>query len=238
MTTGALLLAGAAVLVGAVVQGTIGFGLALLAAPVLALVDPRLVPAALALVVGVLNLLAVLRERAQTDWSGLRWLLVGRVPGTVVGAAVLTSLPPRAVSLGVALVVLVAVGLSAGRWRVDITPRSQVAAGFLSGVGGTATAIAGPPVALLYQHRPGAELRGTLAGFFLVGSLLTVAALVVAGELGRQDVVRAALLLPFLAVGFAVSQPLRGHVDARGLRAVVLVVAAGAALALAARSVL
>ncbi len=55
----------------------------------------------------------------------------------------------------------------------------MVLAGAASGVLGTATAIGGPPMALVWQRNTGARLRGTMSGFFLVGSVMSIAALAV-----------------------------------------------------------
>ena len=54
-------------------------------------------------------------------------------------------------------------------------------AGATSGVLGTATAIGGPPMALVWQRKSGARLRGTMSGFFLVGSVMSIAALAATG---------------------------------------------------------
>ena len=39
---------------------------------------------------------------------------------------------------------------------------------------GSITSIGGPPMALVYQHRTGPELRATLALFFVFGSSLSI----------------------------------------------------------------
>ncbi|MEC9302406.1 MAG: sulfite exporter TauE/SafE family protein, partial [Acidobacteriota bacterium] len=66
-----------AVLVGSVVQGAVGFGLALVSAPVLILIDPRFIPAPLLLASLSLILLTAYRDRQGIDLSGLRWALIG-----------------------------------------------------------------------------------------------------------------------------------------------------------------
>jgi hypothetical protein len=238
LDTGVLLLAGLAVLVGAAVQGCVGLGLGLVAAPVMALLDPTLVPATILLVTSALPLLTAVRELDDVDWSGLRFSLGGRVPGVVLGSWVVVTQPARTTAVVVAVVVLGAVVLSATTWDARPTPRALVVAGVVSGVSGTATSIGGPPVAMLYQRVSGSTLRSTMGVYFLVGNVLSVGALAVAGEIGQRELLRALALLPFLLVGFWVSGPLRGRVDGGRLRVAVLVLSAAGAVVLLVRTLL
>ena len=234
----ALLVAGLGVLAGSLVQGTVGLGLGLVAAPALALVDPTLVPGTILLVGVVLPLLTAARERGDIDWRGLGFALVGRLPGTALGAWIVATQPPGATAVLVAVVVLAAVVLSVTRWDAQPTPRALLVAGAASGVAGTTTSVGGPPVALLYARGAAARLRSTLSVYFIVGAAMSSAALLLAGELGTREVARAAALLPFLLAGFLASGRLRGRVDEVRVRAGVLVVSAAGAVVLLARTLL
>lgn len=231
-----LLLAGLAVLAGAAVQGCVGLGLGLVAAPVLALLEPSLVPATILLVTSALPLLTSARELDDVDWSGLRFALAGRLPGVVLGSWVVVTQPARTTAVVVAVVVLGAVVLSVTSWDARPTPRALLLAGAVSGVSGTATSIGGPPVALLYQHASGGTLRATMGLYFLVGNVLSGTALALAGAIGEREVLRALALLPFLVCGFLVSGPLRGRVDGGRLRAAVLALSAAGAIVLLVRT--
>jgi len=238
LDTGVLLLAGLAVLAGAVVQGCVGLGLGLVAAPAMALLEPTLVPATILLVTSVLPLLTSAREFDGVDWSGLRFALLGRLPGVVLGSWIVVTQPPRTTAVVVAVVVLGAVLLSVTSWDARPTPRALLIAGVVSGVSGTATSIGGPPVAMLYQRASGSTLRSTMGVYFLVGNVLSGAALAVAGEIGQRELLRALALLPFLLVGFWLSGPLRRRVDGGRLRVAVLVVSAAGAVVLLVRTLL
>lgn len=233
-----LLLAGLSVLVGAAVQGCVGLGLGLVAAPVMALLDPTLVPATILLVTSALPVLTSAREIADVDWRGLRFALAGRLPGIVLGSWIVVTQPARTTAVVVAVVVLGAVLLSVTSWQARPTPRALLLAGVVSGVSGTATSIGGPPVAMLYQHSRGATLRATMGVYFLVGNVLSGSALALAGEIGGREVLRALALLPFLVCGFLLSGPMRGRVDGHRLRAAVLLLSAAGALVLLARTLL
>jgi uncharacterized membrane protein YfcA len=233
-----LLIAGLVLALGGIVQGVVGFGLALVAVPVLALVAPDLLPTSLLLAVLVHTALTMVREREHVDWHGVGWAMAGRLPGTVVGVLVVDSLPQRAFFVVVGAGVLAFTVLSMISWQPRPTPRALVAAGLVSGAFGTAMAIGGPPVALLYQHEHGARIRSTLSAFFLLGALMSLAGLAVAGHLDAGDAVSAAILVPFLIAGFALSGPARRLVAGGRIRYAVVGLAGLSALVLIARSLL
>lgn len=225
-----------AVVIGATVQGTVGLGLGLVAAPVTSLTAPSLVPGVLLWLAAAYPVLTLAREWRDVDWPGLAWALPARVVGTVGGVYVVAVASPRALGVGISLMVLLGVALTVRAVKVPVTRGSLIGAGLISGVSGTATSIGGPPFALLYQRRAGAQVRATMAAYFLVGALLSLAGLALAGEADSEDAVVALALVPCLLVGFAISGPLRRHVDAGRTRNAVLLVCATSATALLVRS--
>ena len=70
---------------------------------------------------------------------------------------------------------------------------------------GTAAAIDGPPLALLYQNHRSEAIRATLATCFVLGTIMSAVALIVAGELRCEQVVFTLELLPALGVGLLAS---------------------------------
>src|SRR5882757_3556654 len=95
-----------AVLIASCLQASIGFGMGMLAAPVVALVDPSLIPGTMIMLAAVVTLAVTVRERAAVDLSGTGWALAGRVPGTIAGGLLLAVIPERALVLLIASVVL------------------------------------------------------------------------------------------------------------------------------------
>jgi uncharacterized protein len=73
------------VTLGTLVQGSIGYGMTLVAAPLLSLVDPTLVPVPLILLTPVHAVLAVARDGRHADWLGIGWATLGRLPGMGIG---------------------------------------------------------------------------------------------------------------------------------------------------------
>lgn len=227
--------AGAMVALGALIQGCAGLGMNLLAAPLLTLLDPELVPVPLLAASLVLSLLTMLREFREVDWRGTLFAVGGRIPGTVLGVLAVALLPPREFSVTVGALVLVCVLVSVISWRPRPTSHALFTAGVLGGALGTSSSIGAPPVALLYQHFGGPRIRATLAAYMLFGSFVSLSALGLAGQIGTPQVTATLLLVPFMIVGFALSGPLRRYLDRGWMRPAVLALAAGSSLLLIVR---
>jgi uncharacterized protein len=226
----AWLVSTAIVTTGAALQGSAGFGFALLSAPILGLVEPRLVPGPLIVAVTLLLALTAWRERSAVDLKGLGWVLGGRVPGTALGALALTRLGERALATALGLLVLIAVAISIRSVRLVRTPGKLWLAGLVSGLMGTTAALGGPAIAVLYQHERGELVRSTLATYFLVGAAMSMAALALVGRLGGREVVMGLGLMPGILVGFAASRWTSRWLDRGRTRTAVLLVAAIAGL--------
>lgn len=236
MSTSILVIAGLAVFVGAVVQGSVGFGLGLVAAPVLTMLDPTLMPGAIQVVNATLPLFTLAAEWRRVDWRGLGFAVLGRLPGSAIGALIVVYISVSTLGILVGIMVLAAVALTA--WAVTL-PRNGVTittAGFISGITGTATGIGGPPMALVYQSAKGPQIRATLAMFFFLSATQSLVILKVVDHLPAKALLSGALLIPFMIAGFLVSGPLRRYLDAGRVRTAILCVAAVSALALIVQS--
>lgn len=231
-----VVLLGAVAALGGFVQSVVGLGLGLLSAPVIALAEPSLVPALPLLLALVVSGGMVLGERHHVDWGALAWALPARVPGTVVGAWLVVTASDRVIGIGVAVMVLLAVAITGRRLDVPVTGGTLVGAGFTAGVAGTATSIGGPPIALLFQHRPPEVVRSTLAVFFFLGILLSLGGLLAEGAVSRDSAVLAAAMAPGVGLGLLAGGRVRGRVPRERFRAAVLAICALSATALLVRS--
>lgn len=220
------------------IQGSVGFGYALVSAPLLALIAPEMVPGPIMLSSMVLSIGAAAREHASIDRRGVTLALAGRVPGVVIGAGALACLPADTMGVVFGAIVLVAVALSLSGLRLPLTTRTLLGTGFVSGVMGTMTSIGGPPMAIVYQDARGPELRATLNTYFAFGSAMSIPALALAGHFGVQQAIDGALLLPATAIGFALSGATRSFLDRGRTRAAVLATATVSALAVVVKEIL
>jgi uncharacterized membrane protein YfcA len=227
-----------AVMVGASIQGAVGFGLGLVAAPVLALVDTEMVPGPMLFVAVPLTILLAWRERGALDWSGIKWAVFGRIPGTLLGVYAVAQLPETALVVVFSLAILVAVGLSLAGWHLRPERGTLLGAGVASGFMGTVTSIGGPPMALVYQRTEAARLRSTLAAYFMIGAAFSFFMLVVAGQFDRTDLGLGLLLVPGMVLGLVASRFLTGFLDRGYTRHAVLGFSAVSALVLLARELL
>jgi uncharacterized membrane protein YfcA len=224
-----------AIILASCMQASIGFGMGMLAAPIVAIVEPGLIPGTLIMLATMLTLLVVLREHQHIDLAGTGWALAGRIPGTIAGALLLALLPERALAIMLAGVVLAGVALTSLGWIPAPHRRNLVLAGAASGVLGTATSIGGPPMALVWQNTSGARLRGTMSGFFLVGSVMSIAVLAITGAVDHRTVVSFATLVPACFVGYALSRLVNRVLDRRRQRRVAIVISAVGAIVLIVR---
>ncbi|MCQ4198575.1 sulfite exporter TauE/SafE family protein [Streptomyces sp. NPDC058783] len=214
-----------AVVVAAFVQGSSGLGFALIVAPVAGFVDPGLVPVFVLASMIPLNLYVAWRERTSLDLRGAGWITGARLAATPAGLALLWLIPEHSLGLfvGVATVLAAVVSLAAPTFAPGRA--AYVGAGAVTGLTETATGVGGPPLALVYQHRPPAELRSTVAACFLVGEVASLLLLFATGKAAPTELGRAALLLPAIALGAWLSRLVHHRLDARRMRLFVLVFA-------------
>lgn len=220
------LIIGAVVLGSACVQGSVGFGLGMITAPVLVLLRPDLLPAALLLLATLTSLTAFLRERADVDWKLVGWGALGRLPGIVVGTTAVVLLPDEGLSLLLAVTVLAGVGFSLVGWAPEARGRNIFFASGVSGIFGTATSIGGPPIALVLRSLDPSSMRSTMSAYFTIGSILSLTGLTIGGEVRTEHLIAAATLLPFMVVGLWLSNP----VIRRANRTVLYRIAVGASV--------
>jgi uncharacterized membrane protein YfcA len=128
--------------------------------------------------------------------------------------------------------VLAAVALSLAGWTLRPDPPTLLGAGATSGFMGTVTSIGGPPMALVYQRHTGAQLRATLALFFLIGAAFSLLVLSVAGQFGTEELSLGLLLVPGMIAGFLLSRVAAHYLDRGYTRMAVLAFSTAASIAL------
>jgi uncharacterized protein len=217
---------------GAVLQATTGMGMALLSAPLLALIDPAFVPGPALCAVMALSAAVAWRERIAIDHRILRLALFGMCAGSVVGATLLAALISLDLTRIFAALILAAAFLSVAGLHPRTSRPALLIGGAASGVLGTMSGFQGPPIALVLQHETPDRLRATLCAFFAVGGVFSIAALAAAGVFGVRQIELGLELLPGVVVGFVIAPVLARRIDRRRARIAVLAISALSALAL------
>jgi uncharacterized membrane protein YfcA len=144
----------------------------------------------------------------DVDWRSLRWLFLGTLVATPIGAAVLASVPADTMRMLVSATVLTAVAVL---WRgVKLRrvpgPISACATGVVSGLLNGSAAIAGPPAILFYFASPAGVVvsRASLITYFLGTDVVAATMAAVYGLLTLEVALRAGVLLIPLVLGVSI----------------------------------
>jgi len=232
-----LLLGIVAIFAGAIVQGSTGLGLGMIAAPILLIIDPVFVPGPLLMLAMIVSFLMVIREKQSIDGPGLTVALSGRIPGTILAAFTIAAIPLALYGLIFGLMVLAAVVLSISKWKIRSSGKNLFLAGLTSGYMGTLTSIGAPPMALAYQYKPAAVIRSTLAAYFLIGSTLSIITLIIFKVFLLDHLLVGAIFVPPLLIGFKMSSYVVARMNTSLVRIAILILSGISALTLIARSI-
>jgi uncharacterized protein len=218
--------------VGSAFQAAVGLGLALLAAPLLALIDARFIPgpmlfAGIALAAGT-----AWRERTEIDRAMLFRSFIGLAIGTGIGAIALKLVDRAYLPRLFGALILFAVVISLAVHRVAVTPRSLLAGSTLSGIMGTMVGLHGPAISLVLQDTEPARVRPLLGAYFAVGYAIAVASLALLGVFGRLELDLGLALLPGVAIGYWVAPSIAKFINTAILRIAILAISSASAVLL------
>jgi uncharacterized membrane protein YfcA len=216
----------------AALQAGTGMGMALLAAPLLLLVDRSLVPGPMLCATMVLSIAVVWRERSAIDRTLLRVAFLGLAVGCVIGAITLAVLTGVNLAKVFGAIILIIVLLSVLGLHIRAATSSLLIGGVASGILGTMFGVHGPPIAIVLQHEPPDRLRGTLCAFFAVGCGISLALLAMIGTFGFSGMQLGLALLPGVAIGFACGPLLGRMLNRQRARFAVLTISTLSAVAL------
>jgi uncharacterized protein len=218
--------------IGATIQGAAGYGMALIAGPILMIIDPDFIPGPMVVAAFVLVALVIIRDRQALDFRGLKWVFFGFLLGVGLGLVVIKSFSSEQFATIFGVMILVAVVMSVIGFRFKPTKPALSVAGFMAGVMSVLTTTSGPPIALVYQDSPGKKLRATISGFFVAGTVIVVTSLFLVDKLGLHELFLALYLIPGILLGFLASTRVAKWVDQGYTRSIVLIISALSAIVL------
>lgn len=225
MGPGAIVALSSIVIVASFVQGSGGFGFALIATPIIGIVQADLLPATTLALMIPLNAYIAYRERQHIDFKGVGWVSAARIPGTVGGLILLAAIPAAGLNIVIGAATILAGLASLIVPKFEASRLGLLGAGAITGVVETATGVGGPPLAIVFQHRPAPTLRSTIAACFLIGEIVSLGLLLATGQAHPNQMLAAATLLPALIVGSAASHFVHHRIGGPRLRIAVLLFA-------------
>lgn len=220
------------------VQTTTGVGFAMVAVPMLVLVDLSYAPGPSLFVMLFLSIAMVAGSWSDVDRQGFATLFPGLFLGTIAGSRLLGMLSASAFGLVFGFIVLAALVLGRMGFAPRQSPVVNASGGFVSGLMGTISGIHGPPLAVLYQRADPARARATIAFVFVIASVLSLVSLNSAGYFGRDEALAGLALVPGLVVGFVLASTGRRFISDSVARNAMLWIAAISAITLIGKSVL
>ena len=122
------------------------------------------------------------RERHALDGVGITWISLGRFVGTFGGLGVLFLVTEQQLGLLIGISTVLAVLMTLLAPSFEPAKGAFLTVGLVTGVTETSTGVGGPPLALVYQHRPAPVLRSTVAACFLIGEVISLGVLAISGK--------------------------------------------------------
>lgn len=195
----------------AVVQAALGMSYGMVAAPLLALIDPVFVPVPTIMIGMLTSSAGAWSERESIIWPEVRAATVGRLCGILLACVVIfAAIDESQFILVFGLLTASAVAISASGWRLRLTEKSLFSMGGLSGLMGTITGVGAPPLALVYSARAAHTARPTLAAIFALGCGFSVMGLAAIGWVGTLQLLICAAMLPGMLFGTVVGRRFKG----------------------------
>jgi uncharacterized membrane protein YfcA len=195
-------------LFAATVNGAIGYGFSSLTVPVAVLFYAnRVLNPALVLVELAVNAYSLLmnRQSIRQVWRRTLPILVGLVPGVVLGSFALSALNGSSIKLLTYLILLPLILLQAAGFRRYISAERAIGVPLGAGIGVlySVTTISGPPLALMLNNQGFArqDFRASLALVRIAESGLTAIAYAFLGLYTLQTGSLIALIAPSVIVG-------------------------------------
>jgi uncharacterized membrane protein YfcA len=219
----------ASVFFGGVVSGLAGFAMGLVVSGIWLHILTPVQTAALIVSYGLLlQTYSLWKLRHALKWRAVAPFILGGVIGVPIGAALLTYINPDYLRVGVGLLLVVYSSYSLARPHLKPMHAGfavETGVGFLNGILGGMTGLAGPIITMWCQVRGWRrdEQRAIFQPVILASFAMTAISLSIAGVITAELVRLYVYGLPFMVVGVLIGFKLYGHLDEVAFRKVVLV---------------
>jgi uncharacterized membrane protein YfcA len=199
----------------ATINGALGYGFSSITVPIaLLFMSNRTLNPALVLIEVPLNayVLWVNRDVLPDIWRRFLPMVLGLLPGVIVGTLLVSKVSPDWMKLGTYCIMLPLILFQAAGFRRPIKSEQSMAVGFGAGVGllYSMTTISGPPLAMWLNNQGLAkrEFRAALGFVRLAESSMTAIAYFSSGLFVSSSVALAPWILPSVLVGVPIGAKL------------------------------
>ena len=212
---------------GGMIQGCMGFGLALVAVPPLLMVLPATTVVPTLVMLSLINTSAMSWQlRADVQRNLTLPLVVGAALGLPLGIYLLKTFEGPAFKAGVGIFILVLAAVLLSGWSRPLrNPHwALYPVGFVGGFLGGSISISGPPVILFLtsQDTPKNIFRANLAAYFSLSGALATLGFAVAGVLTRDVLIYSAAIVPVALMGTYTGVKLSTRVSQEAFRRLTL----------------
>ena len=207
-------IAALALFLGCTVYSATGFGIAMVATPIalLAIADPQTAVIVVNSAGASAGVLIAIQARKDIPYGIVLIAAAGGL-GVPIGVAILKFADPNIIRIGIATLILLLAALSFKEFQGEI-PYARalgIVAGFVVGVTLAAYAVGGPLIVLflLARNLQRQSVRGAMAFFLLVISVVGLAFYAFAGLYTAERLTLIAIVLVPAFIGFALAARLR-----------------------------
>lgn len=214
-------------LLAAIVNGALGYGFSSITVPVaLLFMANRVLNPALVLIEVVLNAYVLWnnRDAFSNTWRRVMPMVIGLVPGVIIGTAIVAQVNPAWLRFNTFLVLLPLILLQAAGYRRPIQSERPALLVFGGGLGVlySVTTISGPPLAIMLNNQGLAkkDFRAALGVVRLAESSMTAVAYAYAGLFTMQSIELIPWIVPSIVIGVPIGAFLIRHVNSETFRRV------------------
>ncbi|PKB71366.1 MAG: hypothetical protein BZY87_05795 [SAR202 cluster bacterium Io17-Chloro-G6] len=222
---------------GATIMGTVGFGIVLVAAPVVLLyLEPQQAVVVLNGLTAILMAMVLLRTWRHVRLRASVGLVLGGLAATPIGVLALNAASPGLLRVTIAVVIILLALFSLTSVQLPFAQRRPAGPvfGFLTSLSVTTIGVGGPigAIYVIAQRWNPETVRAVLALFFLASDGMAFALYAATGLVGRDTLANVGVMIPGLLIGFGMSAVLVNRINDRIFRyaVVVVIVVAGGVL--------
>lgn len=217
-------------LVASFLQSLTGFGLSIVATPLLVNVyDPKEAVIVIQLLNFAINTAFCFVLRKSADWKFVLLLFLGALAGQPVGMLIFLAVPSSILKLFISLLILFFLLIVQLRRKpIQETRTRSLTVGFLSGLLNASLSLAGPPLILYLAStsRGKASVRASSIVYFTVINWTTVFGYLVSGQDLTSAVTHTVSLLPAAAAGLVLGYLLFPYLSQKMFQKIIFVMMA------------